>query len=52
MNTTKENIDYIWSILETYDDEGLASEEDWDDICTVMAWIQEDLGLAEVADGT
>ena len=37
----------VWEALEEHD----YPEEQWDDICTAMAWIREELGLpSEVED--
>lgn len=46
-------LDRIWGIIHFYADEGLAIQHDstdphevtaeWDDICTMMAWLREDL---------
>jgi len=39
----------LWSVLEDYREnnipEGDESDEQWDEICTIMAWIREELGL-------
>ena len=46
---TLESIDYIWAILTDYRENHLNkfdNEDDiWDEICTSMAWIEEEIGL-------
>jgi hypothetical protein len=47
-NDTKEQLDVIWEALHTYRNdlipEGNEQYDDiWSDICTAMAWIEEDL---------
>jgi hypothetical protein len=45
--TEKNIIDFLWDVLCDYRDqvipEGVAvHDEKWNDICTVMAWLEED----------
>lgn len=44
-------VDTIWNALESYRvniPEGIPEyDREWDDICTAMAWIGEELGLEQ-----
>jgi hypothetical protein len=47
---TAAQLDFIWQALEAYRDEVIpegkpSHDEEWDDICTAMWWITEDLGF-------
>ena len=47
---TLESMDYIWEVLSDYREncipEGVDNNDDiWDEICTSMAWIEEEIGL-------
>ena len=47
---TIESIDYIWDVLCDYREhcipEGVDNHDDiWDEICTSMAWIEEEIGI-------
>lgn len=35
----------IWDALDTYRETNKVSDEAWDDICTAMAWIQEEFDV-------
>jgi hypothetical protein len=53
MHDIKEQLAVVWAALEAYRadliPEGDQSyDEEWDDICTAMAVIAEDLGIDEV----
>jgi len=48
-------LDVVWDVLqdfrETLIPEGTPEyDSQWDDICTAMAWIQEDLGREEASE--
>lgn len=52
---SKDDLELIWNALEFYRSEGIpehANDDDWDkewnDICTVMAWISEDHGIDQL----
>ena len=45
-----ESMDYIWEILSDYRNncipEGISNHDEiWDEICTSMAWIEEECGM-------
>lgn len=43
-------VNLLWHILECYREDCIPHEEhddEWDEICTVMAWLEEELGLQE-----
>ena len=42
---TESWLEVIWDALHAHQDSQHIIEEDWDDICTAMAWIRESLGL-------
>jgi hypothetical protein len=50
-NDTQAQLDTIWNALHIHRDccqEGAEeSDAEWDEICTAMAWIAEDLGVGE-----
>ncbi len=35
----------VWDALHRAEENGLLNETEWDNICTAMAWITEDLGV-------
>ena len=35
-------IDFLWEVLGEYHDKCAPNDAKWDDICTVMAWLEED----------
>jgi hypothetical protein len=37
----------LWYALHSYHEELDVPDQEWDDICTVMAWLAEDLGIEE-----
>ena len=50
MIITDQDLDLIWNALHFYREEGIPEsannkewETEWSDVCTVMAWIEEDL---------
>lgn len=50
-------LDTIWSALDSYREKLEAGEEEtggpsWDDVCTAMAWIGEELGMDPEVDDT
>lgn len=52
---SKEQIEVIWEALEAYRSDLIPEgdpqyDEIWSDVCTAMAWIQEDLGVEEEVD--
>lgn len=54
-NITTEQLEIIWDALAAYREDLIPEgdeiyDKEWDDICTAMAWITEDLGL-EYIDG-
>ena len=50
-NNTKQAVDVIWNALHLYSEVAIYFDpEEWDEICTAMAWIQEALGCEEVMD--
>ena len=54
-NNTRANIEIIWDALHAYREDLIPEgdpqyDEIWSDICTAMACIQEDLGVAEEVD--
>ena len=57
-NLTKANkkswTDLIWEKLHCYQEDCISTsmhrDEEWDEICTAMAWIQEELGCEEEMD--
>ena len=54
-NDTRSHIETIWYALQSHREtcipEGTPEyDEEWDDICTAMAWIQEDLDCEELPD--
>lgn len=51
----KDSIDIIWRALAAYREDLIPEgdevyDAEWDNICTAMAVIQEDLGVQEVAE--
>ncbi len=50
-SNTKGQLELIWEALQGYRSSYLVEEnckeadEEWDEICTAMAWIAEDLGV-------
>ena len=51
---TRHDLELIWNALAFYREEGIPEsandkqwDQEWSDICTAMAWISEDYGLAE-----
>jgi len=60
-NDRDAQIELIWNALEFYRENGIsetteggndsetavANDKEWDDICTVMAWIAEDLEMID-----
>jgi hypothetical protein len=51
-NDIRSAIDTIWQALEAYREDCIPEsdptyDEQWSDICTAMAWIQEDLNVME-----
>jgi hypothetical protein len=51
----KDSIDTIWQALCAYREDCIpegdeAYDEEWDNICTAMAVIQEDLNLQEITE--
>jgi hypothetical protein len=54
---TRQDIETLWNALAFYREEGIPEsandkqwDDEWSDICTLMAWISEDYGLAEEVD--
>jgi hypothetical protein len=52
---TKAQLEVIWEALEAYRSDLIPEgdshyDEIWNEICTAMAWIQEDLGVEEEVD--
>jgi hypothetical protein len=56
---TKAQLEVIWEALEAYRSDLIPEGDshydeivgnDWNEICTAMAWIQEDLGVEEEVD--
>ena len=44
-------IDTIWDALHAYRETCIPENDDqWDDICTAMAWLTEEIGLPTGAD--
>ena len=57
MHDIREQINIIWEALHSYREDCISEgdemhDEIWDDICTAMAVIQEDLNEPEIADLT
>jgi hypothetical protein len=51
----RNSLELIWNALSFYREHGIPEgsqeyDNEWDEICTTMAWIQEDLGLKEETD--
>jgi hypothetical protein len=46
-NDPKSWLQTVWGMVDAYHDElgREPPEEDWDDFCTAMAWIAEELGV-------
>jgi len=49
---TKAQLEVVWEALEAYRSDLIPEgdshyDEIWNDICTAMAWIQEDLGVED-----
>ena len=49
-NDTAELLEIVWDALTAYREDLIPEgdqmyDKEWDDICTAMAWITEDLGL-------
>ena len=54
-NDPKSWVDCIWEALHAYREDCIPEndpmyDEQWDDICTSMAWISEELGVAQPQD--
>jgi len=54
-NNSREHIEVIWDALYAYREDLIPEgdpqyDEIWSDVCTAMAWIQEDLGVEEEVD--
>lgn len=63
-NDRKAWLELIWNALEYYRENGIsettewgndsetaiANDKEWDEICTVMAWVEEDLNLVDEVD--
>jgi len=54
-NNSREHLEIIWDALEAYREDLIPEgdpqyDEIWSDVCTAMAWIQEDLGVEEEVD--
>ena len=60
-NDRKAQLELIWNALQFYREEGIPDyendseeckqyNEEWDELCTVMAWIEEDLNLVNEVD--
>jgi len=52
---SKAHLETLWDALEAYRADLIPEgdsqyDEIWSDICTAMAWIQEDLGVEEEVD--
>ena len=42
---TAGQFELIWNALECYREDCISTDnEEWDEICTVMAWLMEDMG--------
>ena len=56
-NDIRSWVDTVWHALHGYREDCIPEsgdatyDEEWSDICTAMAWIQEELGVEEVMDG-
>jgi hypothetical protein len=51
----EDSIDTVWQALHAYREKCIpegnkANDEEWSDICTAMAVIQEDLNLEEITE--
>lgn len=45
-NDTASQFNLIWDALMCYREDCISTDDDlWSDICTAMAWLQEDAGL-------
>ena len=47
---TRQNLELIWNALSFYREQGIPEgsedyDHEWNEICTTMSWIAEDLGL-------
>jgi len=54
-NNSREHIEVIWDALHAYREDLIPEgdpqyDEIWSDVCTAMAWIQEDLNVKEEVD--
>lgn len=53
MQVSLNDLDIIWEALHAYryqcipEGSTLENDDKWGDICTVMSWIQDELGLGE-----
>lgn len=41
----------LWAALDAGNECDQFTDDDWDEICTAMAWVAEDLGLEPDGDG-
>ena len=46
---TQQSVGVVWEALHAFSD--VYDDEQWGEICTAMAWIQEALGCEEELDG-
>jgi len=54
---TTEDLNLIWNALTFYREHGIPEgdaryDEEWNDICTTMAWIEEDNGINNEGEQT
>jgi len=38
-------IEFLWTVIDETNVQETLREEDWDDLCTTMAWLMEDVGV-------
>lgn len=43
-----QSLDLIWQTLDKYREKCIKSDDEWDDVCTAMAWIKESIQESEV----